>query len=197
MPHNWDLNHAKRFTDCNALEARQEGDSMRVLVYEDSIMTWANWNNINGEELPISPPAFTELWNSVVEASCNELECGEHIGIAKAEQYHRGPPQTLHMWLECSFYDVERRDPLVALLRQAFDRAVVREWEDSGLAMGEWGPKDMCTKAENGDHLRFVLRTKTESEEGCGDIISRILAMGELVSPVFGVVNIACGTKDW
>lgn len=73
----------KRSTQCDALNARDEDTEVKMLVYEDSVMTFGHWGNIwKGETRPISPPTFTNLWNDVVAASCNELECSEEIGKA-------------------------------------------------------------------------------------------------------------------
>ena len=44
--------------------------------------------------------------------------------------------------------------------------------------------------------MRMVLRTKTECEDGCGDIASRILELVGIISPQFGLVNVARANAD-
>jgi hypothetical protein len=191
------LSLPKRSAQCNALSAREENAEVKVLVYADSVMTFGHWGNLKkGEERPVSPPTFTNLWESVVAASCNSLECGKHIGKASTRQYMDRPQPNLEMWLEGDYWEEALRDEMVAVLRQAFDRAVVREYADNGYQMYEWGPKDLFAVRKTGQSLRLVLRTQNESEDGCGDIVSRILEMGELVSPLFGLVSVACATAD-
>jgi hypothetical protein len=51
-------------------------------------------------------------------------------------------------------------------------------------------PKDLLAARKTGQSLRLVLRTRSESEDGCGDIVSRILELGELISPKCGLVNV-------
>jgi hypothetical protein len=195
------LNLPKRSTDCKALSARQDDSNVKVKVYDNSVMTFGHWGNLDkGESHPISPPTFTNLWNDVVAASCNDAECGDHIGKAKTPQ-HMGMSQgTLEMWLEGTFWGEEVRDGLVDVLRQAFDRAVVREYSDNGFQMYEWGPKDLFVIRKSNEYaydtMRMFIRTRQESEDGCGDIISRILELGGLVSPLFGLVSVACASAD-
>jgi len=195
------LSLPKRSTDCKALSAREDDTDVKVKVYENSVMTFGQWFNMKkGETHPISPPTFTNLWNDVVAASCNDAECGEHIGKAKTQQHMHMSQGTLEMWLEGTFWGEEVRDALVDVLRQAFDRAVVREFHHSGSAMYEWGPKDLFVIRRSNEYaydtMRMVLRTKRESEDGCGDIASRILELGGLISPLFGLVSVACATAD-
>lgn len=195
------LNLPKRSTDCKALSTREDDTDVKVKVYENSVMTFGEWPNLKkGETHPISPPTFTNLWNDVVAASCNDAEYGKHIGKAKTPQHMGGIQGTLEMWLEGTFWGEEVRDGLVDVLRQAFDRAVVREFHHSGKAMYEWGPKDLFVIRRSNEYaydtMRMILRTKGESEDGCGDIISRILELGGLVSPLFGLVSVACATAD-
>lgn len=195
------LSLPKRSTDCKALSAREEDTPVKVKVYENSVMTFGEWYNMKKDEvIPLSPPTFTNLWNDVVAASCNDVECGEHLGKAKTPQHMGGIQGTLEMWLEGVFWDEATRDGLVDILRQAFDKAIVREYVENGWQMYEWGPKDLFvirrSNQYSNDHLRMVLRTKSESEDGCGDIISRILELGGLVSPLFGLVSVACATND-
>lgn len=52
------------------------------------------------------------------------------------------------MWLEGEFFGIEERDALVAVLREAFDKAIVREFSDNGYQGYEWGPKDMFVNIE-------------------------------------------------
>jgi hypothetical protein len=126
--------------------------------------------------------------------------CGEHIGKAKTPQHMGGIQGTLEMWLEGTFWGEEVRDGLVDVLRQAFDRAVIRENSDNGFQMYEWGPKDLFAIRKSNEYaydtMRMVLRTKKESEDGCGNIASRILELGGLISPLFGLVSVACATAD-
>ena len=195
------LSLPQRSTDCKALSAREDGSDVKVKVYENSVMTFGHWGNLKKDEPhPISPPTFTNLWNDVVAASCNDAECGDHIGKAKTPQHMGGMQGTLEMWLEGTFWGEEVRDGLVDVLRQAFDRAVVRENSDNGYQMYEWGPKDLFAIRKSNEYaydtMRMVLRTKTESEDGCGDIASRILELGGLSSPLFGLVSVACATAD-
>lgn len=157
-------------------------------------MTFGHWNLAKGEERPNSPPTFTNLWNDVVAASCNALECGEHVGKAFTRQHMAGAG-TLQMWLEGEYQREELRDEMLPVLRQAFDRAVARVYSDNGYQMYEWGPKHLFAMRESGQSLRMVLRTRSESEDGCGDIVSRILNPGGLVSPDFGLVSVACAAK--
>ena len=101
------LNLPKRSTDCKALSAREDDSNVKVKVYENSVMTFGDWYQTwrEGESRPISPPAFSNLWNEVVAASCNDAECGDHVGKAKTQQ-HMGMSQgtlTLEMWLEGTF----------------------------------------------------------------------------------------------
>jgi hypothetical protein len=192
------LNLPKRSTDCKALSAREDDSNVKVKVYENSVMTFGHWTL--GEAHPISPPTFSNLWNEVVAASCNDAECGDHIGKAKTPQHMAGIPGTLEMWLEGTFWGEEVRDGLVDVLRQAFDRAVVREFSDNTYQMYEWGPKDLFVIRRSNDYasdeMRMFIRTKQESEDGCGDILSRILELGGLVSPLFGLVSVACASAD-
>ena len=66
--------------------------------------------------------------------------------------------------------------------------------------MYEWGPKDLFVVRRSNDYasdeMRMFIRTKEESEDGCGDIISRILELGGLISPPFGLVSVACASAD-
>jgi hypothetical protein len=62
--------------------------------------------------------------------------------------------------------------------------------------MYEGGPKNLFAVRKTGQSLQLVLRTQSESEDGCGDIVSGILELGELISPLFGFVSIACATAD-
>lgn len=207
MPKNHALGLPKRSTDCaltlpkrsaqcSALDARDEDTEVKMLVYEDSVMTFGHWGNLKKDEpIPISPPTFTNLWNDVVAASCNELECSEEIGKASTRQHMSGTG-TLDMWLEGKHWNAQLRDEMVEVLRQAFDRAVVREYSDNGFQMYEWGPKDLFALRKNGQYLRMTMRTRSESEEGCGDIVSRILELGGLISPLFGLISVACATAD-
>jgi hypothetical protein len=195
------LNLPKRSTDCKALSAREDDSDVKVKVYENSVMTFGQWFNLKkGETHPISPPTFTNLWDDVVAASCNDAECGEHIGKATTQQHMHMSQGTLEMWLGGTFWGEEIRDGLVDVLRQAFDKAVVREFHYSGSAMYEWGPKDLFAIRRSNEYaydtMRMVLRTKRESEDGCGDIASRILELGGLISPLFGLVSVACATAD-
>jgi hypothetical protein len=191
----------KRSTDCKALSAREDDSNVKVKVYENSVVTMGHWGNLKKDEaIPISPPTFSNLWNAVVAASCNDAECGEHIGKTKTRQHMAMSQGTLEMWLEGTFWGEEVRDALVDVLRQAFDRAVVREYSDNGFQMYEWGPKDLFVIRKSNEYaydtMRMVLRTKGESEDGCGDIASRILELGGLISPLFGLVSVACATAD-
>ena len=132
------LSLPKRSTDCKALSAREDGSDVKVKVCENSVLTFGHWCNLKKDEpYPISPPTFTNLWNDVVAASCNDAECGEHIGKAKRPQHMGGVQSTLEMWLEGTFWSEEVRDGLVDVLRQAFDRAVVRENSDNGSQVYE------------------------------------------------------------
>lgn len=195
------LSLPKRSTDCKALSAREDDTNAKVKVYENSVVTFGQWFNLKKDEtIPISPPTFTTLWDNVVAASCNDAECGEHIGKTKTQQHMHMSQGTLEMWLEGTFWGEEVRDALVDVLRQAFDRAVVREYSDNGYQMYEWGPKDLFVIRKSNEYaydtMRMVLRTKGESEDGCGDIASRILELGGLISPLFGLVSVACATAD-
>jgi hypothetical protein len=196
------LSLPKRSTDCKALSAREDDSDVKVKVYENSVVTFGQWFNLKKDEShPISPPTFSNLWNNVVAASCNDAECGEHIGKTTTQQHmHMSQSGTLEMWLEGTFWGEEVRDALVDVLRQAFDRAVVREYSDNGFQMYEWGPKDLFVIRRSNEYaydtMRMVLRTKSESEDGCGDIASRILELGGLISPLFGLVSVACATAD-
>lgn len=194
VPRNYDVGMQKRAAECSSLEARSDTDVL-VKVYDNSIMAWATWFHQDAVDgvYPTSPTTFTNLWNDVVAASCNDAECDKHIGKAETARYYHTHTGTLEMWLEGEFFGEERRDNLVGLLRQAFDRAIVRD-QQTEKAMAEFGPKDLFAKHTNGDSLRMVMRTPQESEEGCGDIISRVLSLGELISPIFGLVSIACAT---
>ena len=93
------------------------------------------------------------------------------------------------MYLEGAFAP-NMRDGLFSLLRQAFDRAVVRNWV--GDQVEEWGPKDMDAYIVGNNHLRSVLKVKGEEEGGCGEVVSRINAFGGLVHPFFGLVEAIC-----
>lgn len=195
------LSLPKRSIDCKALSAREDGSDVKVKVYENSVMTFGHWDNLKKDKPhPISPPTFTNLWNDVVAASCNDAECGKHIGKAKTPQHMGAVQGTLEMWLEGTFWGEEVRDALVDVLRQAFDRAVVREDAGNGFQMYEWGPKDLFVIRKSNDYaydtMRMFIRTKKESEDGCGDIASRILELGGLISPLFGLVSVACATGD-
>lgn len=192
------LSLPKRSNECSALDARDDDDAeVKVLVYDESVVSWGRWDLEKDEVMPLSPPGFTNLWNDVVAASCNIIECGSHVGKAKTAQYFGGSPGTLNMWLEGDYWDETIRDEMVAVLRQAFDKAVVREYyERNDYSMYEWGPKDLFARHKGGDSLRMVMRTTSESEDGCGDIVSRILELGGLVSPLFGVVSVGCATAD-
>ena len=199
---NCNLSLPKRSNHCKALSARDDDSDVKVKVYENSVMTFGQWFNLKkGETHPISPPTFSNLWNDVVAASCNDAECGEHIGKATTQRHmHMSQGGTLEMWLEGTFWGEQVRDALVDVLRQAFDRAVVREFHHSESAMYEWGPKDLFVIRRSNEYaydtMRMVLRTKSESEDGCGDIASRILELGGLISPLFGLVSVACATAD-
>lgn len=191
------LSLPKRSNWCSALETRDDDDAeVKVLVYEDSVVSYGRWNLKKDEVMPLSPPGFTNLWNDVVTASCNIIECGSHVGKAKTAQYFNSRPGTLNMWLEGDYWNETIRDEMVAVLRQAFDKAVVREYFNVDYAMYEWGPKDLFARHKGGDSLRMVMRTESESEDGCGDIVSRILELGGLVSPLFGIVSVGCATAD-
>ncbi|GAB7331815.1 hypothetical protein MBLNU13_g03769t1 [Cladosporium sp. NU13] len=86
--------------------AREDDTNFKVKVYENSIMTFGQLFNLKkGESHPISPPTFTNLWNDVVAASCNDAECGEHIGKASTKRHmHTIQGGTLEMWLEGTFW---------------------------------------------------------------------------------------------
>lgn len=158
-------------------------------------MTFGHWGKPKKDEaITISPPTFTNLWNDVVAARCNELERSEAIGKASTRQHMSGRG-TLYMWLEGKHWNEELRDEMVDVLWQAFDRAVVREYSDNGFQMYEWGPKDLFALRKNGQHLRMTIRTQSESVESCGDSVSRILELGGLIYPIFGLVSVARASK--
>ena len=141
------LSLPKRSHECTALDTRDDDAEVKVLVYEDSVVSWGRWVLEKDEVMPLSPPGFTNLWNDVVAASCNIIECGSRVGKAKTAQYFQGVPGTLNMWLEGDYWDETIRDEMVAVLRQAFDKAVVREYyERNDYSMYEWGPKDLFAK---------------------------------------------------
>jgi hypothetical protein len=72
-------------------------------------------------------------------------------------------------------------DEMVAVLRQVFDRAVVREYADNDFQMYEWGPRDLFAVRKTGQSLRLVLRTQSESKGGCGDIVPMIKVLRYVV----------------
>jgi hypothetical protein len=50
----------------------------------------------------------------------------------------------------------------------------------------EWGPKNMDACIVGNNHPRSVLRVKGEGEEGCGEVVDRVNALGGLVHLFFG-----------
>jgi hypothetical protein len=194
------ISRLKWSTNCKAQSTREEDTPVKVRVYEYLVMTSGERPNLKkSEERPIFPPIFTNLWDNVVPASCNDVQCSEIIGKATTPQHMGGIQGTLEMWLEGVFYDEETRDEFFAVLEQAFDKAVIREFSDNLYQMYEWGPRDLIVvRKANGstDHLHLKLRTKQESEDGCGGILSRILELGGLCSPGFGLVSVVFATAD-
>jgi hypothetical protein len=143
---------------------RQQEDKNMVFVAPGEIQTFARsplYDFKDGETRPTAPPAFTELWDSVVEASCNPTRCGRDIGKVSAVAWVGYNQHRIEMYLEGTFAP-GMRDNLFSLLRQAFDRAVVRNWVDNEVE--EWGPRDMDAYIVGNNHLRSVLREQGEDE---------------------------------
>lgn len=176
-----------------ALSPLEEEITIKMVIYNVSVTTFGDWPDLKeGEERPISPPTFTNLWDNVVAASCNDVRCGEDIGTTKTPQHMGGIKGTLEMRLEGSFENVKTRDEIFAVLREAFDRSVVRDFPDNGFQMQESGPKHIFALTKDRDSLRAVISSRKESEEDCSDIVSRFMAHGELFSPMFGNVKVGC-----
>jgi hypothetical protein len=116
------LSLPKRSAQCNALNAREEEVEVKVLVYEDPVMTFGH------RTLGKSRRA-----TCIVVASCNSLECGKHIDIASTRQYMSGPQGNLEMWLEGENWEETLPDEMVAVPRQAFDRPMIREYADNNF----------------------------------------------------------------
>lgn len=171
---------------------RQQEDKNMVFVAPGEIQTYARYPTYrfkNGETRPTAPPAFTTLWDSVVEASCNPTRCGRDIGKVSAVAWVGYNQHRIEMYLEGTFAP-DMRDNLFSLLRQAFDRAVVRNWV--GDEVEEWGPRDMDAYIVGNNHLRSVLKEQGEDEGGCGEVVNRINALGGLIHPFFGLVEAIC-----
>jgi hypothetical protein len=171
---------------------RQQEDRNLVFVAPGEIQTYARYPLYrfkNGETRPTAPPAFTTLWDGVVEASCNPTRCGRDIGKVSAVAWVGYNQHRIEMYLEGTFAP-DMRDNLFSLLRQAFDRAVVRNWVDDEVE--EWGPRDMDAYIVGNNHMRSVLKIQGEDEGGCGEVVDRINALGGLVHPFFGLVEAIC-----
>lgn len=108
---------------------RQEEDRNLVWVSPSEIQTYAWYpaRDLKDGIGPTAPPAFTKLWDNVVEASCNPTRCGKDIGTVTAQGYTTYSRYRIEMYLEGTFAP-NMRDGLFSWLRQAFDRAVVRNW---------------------------------------------------------------------
>jgi len=175
---------------------RQEEDRNLVFVSPGEVQTFARYPDYqfkDGETKPTAPPAFTTLWDSVVEASCNPTRCGRDIGKVSAVAWVGYNQRRIEMYLDGTFAP-DKRDDLFSLLRQAFDKAVVRNW--AGDEVEEWGPKDMDAYVVGNNHLRSVLKVQGEYEGGCGEVVDRINSLGGLISPIFGLVEAICSMAN-
>ncbi|KAM0710354.1 hypothetical protein Q7P35_002716 [Cladosporium inversicolor] len=174
---------------------RQQEDRNLVFVAPGEIQTYAWYpaRDFRDSERPTAPPGFTELWDNVVEASCNPTRCGRDIGKVTAQAWTTYSQRRIEMYLEGTFAP-DMRDNLFSLLRQAFDRAVTRNW--AGDEVEEWGPRDMDAYIVGNNHLRSVLKVKGEDEGGCGEVVDRINALGGLIHPFFGLVEAICAAAN-
>lgn len=180
-------------TEYQKLMRRQMEDKNMVFVADGEIQTYAwypdsDWKD---EPKPTAPPAFTKLWDSVVEASCNPTRCGKDIGTVTAVAWTTYSQRKIEMYLD-GLFAPDMRDNLFSLLRQAFDKAVTRNWVKDEVE--EWGPRNLQAYIVGGNHLRSVLQVKGEDEGGCGEVVGRINAFGGLVHPFFGLVEALCDT---